>query len=51
MAHRIVTFKLSIATGARDRMVHNLRLIRWYHFNLRLIGYRRLAWKQRVLKT
>ena len=27
MVDRIVTFKLSLATGARDRMVHNLRLI------------------------
>ena len=44
MVDKILTFKLSgnlwfIATGAQDRMVHNLRLIRWYHFNLRLIRY------------
>ena len=43
MVDRIVTFKLSLATGVRDRMVHNLRLIRWHHFNLRLIRYLRLA--------
>ena len=30
MVDRIVTFKLSLATGARDRMVPNLRLILTY---------------------